>query len=114
MKTFRRSSRIGVLGLCLSGALASNLLAVSYVMTAPTSTSQWNNGIIYNVPAGAGYEWEVEGDAQILVGGGGLNVNETGASGGKYDVGNTAYADSISYQLNAYGSSGYALLYVGW
>ena len=97
------------------GILAANLFAGNYLITASTG---WNNGMIYSVPAGAYYEWEVivggDGGAQILVGGGGLNVNQYAGSGQFFaDVSSTAYADNISYQLNAFGD-GYALLYVGW
>lgn len=96
------------------GILAANVFAANYLITAGGGGPSVNNGIIYSVPAGANYEWEVSGSAHIMVGGGGLNVNEYGSSGYNGDVGNTSYADDLSYQLNEYGDGGYALLYLGW
>jgi hypothetical protein len=114
MKTFNTSFKIGAVGLSLLCAFAVNALADYYYVSAPTSTSPWVNGMIYSVPAGANYEWGVGGDAHIMIGGGGLNVNAYGNVGFQYDVGNTAYADTISYQLDAYGDGGNAYIYVGW
>lgn len=99
-------------------ALVLGLLAASayagYAFAEVNYPDTFQNGVAENVPSGAYYEWAVSGSAHILVGGGGLNVNEDGSSGPQYDVSSTAYADNISYQLNAYGSGGYALFYIGW
>lgn len=124
MKTAKVSFRSIALGLCL---LAANAFAVSYTpqVASPQYGSYgyfYNNGTIYNVPAGANFEWDISasGDAtaQILAGGGGLMVNQSVSNGIAYDLGNTTYADSISYQLSAQSSSGNdyatAVLFVGW
>ena len=108
MKTVKVSFRSIALGLCL---LAANAFAVSNLIQVgspqySTYGAFWNNGTINSVPAGAYFEWEVESSgsgsyAQILVGGGGLNVNQSvGAGGFASDAGQTSYADNISYQLN--------------
>ena len=110
--------------------LAANVFAANYLIQvdSPQYYGQsygafWNNGSINNVPAGAYYEWNASaagsGFAHVIIGGGGLNVNESVYGGGNaYDVGQTSYADSISYQLSAntmfYGDNAMALLYVGW
>jgi len=110
--------------------LAANVFAASYLIQveSPQYYGQifgafWNNGSINNVPAGANFEWEISagggGYSHILIGGGGLNVNQSvGGGGDAYDVGSTSYADTISYQLSAstggYPDNAMALLYVGW
>jgi len=129
MKTVKVSFHSIALGLCL---LAANAFAASYLIQvdSPQFPNQygafWNNGSISNVPAGANFEWGIEASgvgaspyAHIIVGGGGLNVNQSvGAGGNAYDVGQTSYADTISYQLSAntwaYPDHASALLYVGW
>ena len=113
MKTLKVLLGIIALGLGALGAFTTNVFATSYFIEAPSISSPWNNGIIYSVPAGANYDWFVTGEAQIMLGGGGLNVNAYGYNNSS-DVGFTAYADSISYQLNVYGSGGYTYLYIGW
>jgi hypothetical protein len=126
MKTVTVLFRSIALGACL---LAANAFAVSNLIQveSPQYNSYGtfvNNGIIYNVPAGANFEWEIQasgsgGAAHIILGGGGLNVNQYVSGGGDaYDVGSTAYADTVYYQTsaNASGSGDYAhaLFFIGW
>ena len=125
MKTVIVLFRSIALGLCL---LAANAFAGNYLIQVGspqyfgTYGPFWNNGTIYSVPAGANFEWGIDasgsGYAYITVGGGGLNVSQGVYAGNAYDVGNTSYADNISYQLSAstsgYGDNASALLYVGW
>lgn len=105
---------LGVLGLHAS----SNLFEVTSYSGYP-----YLNGSISGVPAGANIEWEVTaytgGYASAIIDGGGLNVYESRYDSGSVgDVTNTSYADTISYQLEAYayqpngGADTY--LYVGW
>ena len=104
-----RSAALG-LGLLAATAFADNVVIYeSYYDSYP-----WQNGTVYNVPSGAFFEWGVNGVAHAIISGGGLNVNEYGSSGPKYDVGTIAYADSIGYQLSAYGEGGEAYLALNW
>ena len=82
-------------------------------------------GMVYNVPAGANVEWEVDasgpgGYAQIMLGGD-LNVNIAASGSGVqqyYDVTSTS-GGNIYYYLHAYTAypeldSAYGMFYVGW
>lgn len=114
MKTAKGSIAGIALGLFL---LAASVSAATCFITVG---SAWggpaiDNGTLYSVPGGADYEWEVVGTAHILLGGGGLNVNEYGSGSYNGDVNSTSYTDDISYQLNAYDYyNGYALFYITW
>ena len=114
MKTVTRWFRTLLVGGCF---LAANAFA-GYFFSAVGSAwagPTYDSGTVYSVPAGANYEWEVHGSAVIGLGGAGFNVYEYGTGSYKGDVGNTPYADNISYSLNAYDYyNGYALLYLGW
>ena len=118
MKTVIRSLRNATLALGLLGLLIGQSFAGYHFASAGGFGPPWNNGSVSSVPAGAYYEWEASGGssgyAQVLIGGGGLNVNQSAGAGQHfYDVGATAYADSLSYQISAMGD-GTALFYVGW
>lgn len=110
-----KTSKIPSVGtaLVLCGLVASAFAGSAFIEVYPWDSPPWENGTVYSVPAGAYYEWFVQGEAHLAVNGGGLSVSEYGYSY-PYDVGATAYADDISYQMSAFGSSGYAMLYVGW
>lgn len=118
MKAVIRSLRSVGLAFGVFGLLVGQSFAGYHFAYAGGFGPPWDNGSVSSVPSGAYYEWEAfggsNGYAQVLIGGGGLNVNQSAGAGQHfYDVGATSYADSLSYQISAIGD-GTALFYVGW
>jgi hypothetical protein len=116
MKTVMKLVRILAIALSLGTV---SVFAEFFLETASVGVSgdDYNDGVIYNVPAGANYEWEVYSSeyayAHLMIGGGGLDVNTLENSIG---AGQTSYSDNINYQMHASSNGGnaYTTLYVGW